>query len=154
MMLFNKKRLTVIALLVFLYFLIKPKKMKYPVSGKITSNFGNRIHPITGVVKFHNGIDIAVPIGTKVYAPASGRIVKIMTNDVGGKQLILQHDNGYSTGYAHLEKNDFFPIGSLVNKGDIIALSGNTGQSTGAHLHLTLRDKSGQFINPKSVFYV
>jgi murein DD-endopeptidase MepM/ murein hydrolase activator NlpD len=143
MMLFNKKRLTVIALLVFLYFLIKPKKMKYPVSGKITSNFGNRIHPITGNVNFHNGIDIAVPIGTKVYAPASGRIVKIMTNDVGGKQLIVQHDNGYSTGYAHLEKND-----------DVIALSGNTGQSTGAHLHLTLRDKSGQFINPKSVFHV
>lgn len=128
--------------------------MKYPVNGKITSNFGERIHPVTGVKSFHNGIDIAVSIGTPVKSPESGRLIKIITNDIGGKQLIIQHDNGYTTGYAHLDKHDFFKIGDLIKKGDVIALSGNTGQSTGPHLHLTLRDKSGQLINPKSVFYV
>lgn len=139
--------------LFFIYQLIKVK-MKYPVLGRVTSKFGNRFHPVTGVNSFHNGIDIAAPIGTPVVNPFNGKVINVYSNATGGKQLIVKHDNGYITGYAHLSKNNLFKIGDIVNQGETIALTGNSGQSTGAHLHLTLRDKSGQLINPQSVFYV
>lgn len=123
--------------------------MKYPVKGKITSKYGNRIHPVTGVKKFHNGIDIAAPTGTHVLAPASGKVINRYYNSTGGNQLIIKHDNGFQTGYAHLHKIHV-SVGDRVEQGELIAEVGNTGASTGAHLHLTMR-KNGVLVDPLEV---
>lgn len=124
--------------------------MKYPINKiRITSRFGNRTHPITGVKSFHNGIDLACPIGTPVYAPASGVVKRVFENKTGGKQLIIEHDNDYTTGYAHLSEI-LVSVGDVIEDGELVAETGNTGASTGAHLHLTLRFK-GELINPQTV---
>lgn len=124
--------------------------MKYPVAGRITSKFGNRIHPITGATSFHNGIDIAAPIGTPVHSPYSGVVKSVYSNNTGGIQMIVDHDNGFRTGYAHLNEAIKRP-GQRVKQGEIIAKTGNTGASTGPHLHLTLR-KNGTLVNPEEFF--
>lgn len=116
-----------------------------PVQGKMTSGFGWR--NLGGEQEFHNGIDLAVPIGTEVKAAAGGKVLKTYYNDLGGNQLVIEHPNGYQTGYAHLSAFLVKP-GDQVKKGDSIARSGNTGKSTGAHLHFTVRNKSGETIDP------
>jgi len=96
----------------------------------------------------HNGIDIAVPEGTNVYSVASGRVASSYVTDKGGKQLVILHDNGFRSGYAHLR----FPlvkIGDDVERGQLIAQSGKTGIVTGAHLHFTLKNPEGNFIDPE-----
>lgn len=125
--------------------------MQPPIHGKVTSPYGNRVHPITGVVKFHNGVDIAAAHGTKVVSPASGTISKVYTdNDLGGKQIVIKHDNGYTTGYAHLSEFKV-KVGDRVKRGQLIGLTGSTGRVTGPHLHLTVRDSSG-YVNPAKIF--
>lgn len=137
----------VVIAIVLLFLLKSDRKMKYPVKGKITSKFGNRTHPITGVKSGHNGVDIAVPIGTAVISPADGKVTSVYFNSAGGNQLIVEHTNGFRTGYAHL-KSAAVAVGARVKQGQIIAYSGNTGASTGPHLHLTLR-KNGVLVNPE-----
>ena len=116
---------------------------------KISSGFGYRTHPVTGEKKLHNGIDIPLKEGTPIYAPIDGYAVIFSTKD-GGKQLLLKNSKkNIQFGYAHLSdwkvKN-----GDLVKKGDLIALSGNTGKSTGPHIHLTIKDlKTNEYINPE-----
>lgn len=103
--------------------------------GRITSRFGFRTHPITGVRKLHNGVDIACPINTPVYSPCEGIVVATYDHHTGGKTLLLRAfvtDDRYS--FAHL--NAFTrKVGEIVKRGELIAYSGNTGASTGAHLH-------------------
>lgn len=123
------------------------KKMKFPVQGKISSPFGDRIHPITKVKSFHNGIDIACKEDTKVICPADGVVIGRYSNEKGGNQLIIQHTNGYITGYAHLNSISV-KFNQSVKQGQIIALTGNTGASTGAHLHFTLKDSKGKYLDP------
>ncbi len=113
----------------------------------LTSGFGYRIHPITGEWKFHNGIDLAVPVGTPIRSPEGGVVSGWTSNSVGGLQMLVDHDNGYRTGYAHLNER-IAGQGNRVEKGDVIAYSGNTGASTGAHLHFTMKDETGQFVDP------
>lgn len=108
--------------------------MKYPVNGRITSKFGTRKHPISGAQKFHNGLDIAVPIGTDVISPLDGTVKSKYFNSVGGNQLVISHET-YQTGYAHLDSS-LVNVGDKVKQGQIVAKSGNTGGSTGPHLHL------------------
>ena len=125
-------------------------KKPYIDNFKITSPFGERVHPITKEKKMHNGIDIAMPEGTKLYAPTSG-IVGVFSDPKGyGNYISLDAVTEQGTRvqfiFAHLQK-------ALVNSGDKviefqeIALSGNTGASTGAHLHLGLKI-NGKFVNP------
>lgn len=125
--------------------------MPLPVKNVITSEFGDRVHPVDGIEKFHNGIDIRGAVGDPVYAPADGRVSSIYTNDAGGNQLIIKHDNGYTTGYAHLSKYHV-KSGDRVVKGQLIAEIGNTGKTTGSHLHLTLKDANGNYLNPINYF--
>lgn len=134
----------VLFVVVVIYF---RNKMKMPVSGTITSPFGERVHPITGTKSFHNGVDIAVPLNTPVKSPASGKVVSVYSNSAGGKQLVVKHNNGYYTGYAHLN-SVAYPVGTTVSKNQIIAHTGNTGNSTGPHLHLTLKNKEKKYLNP------
>jgi murein DD-endopeptidase MepM/ murein hydrolase activator NlpD len=139
---------------VVIYTIIRKTKsapMIFPVNGPITSPFGARIHPITGEPDFHNGIDIKAATGDKIKAPASGVVKSIYFNDAGGNQMLIQHDNGYTTGYAHLSKY-LVKQGDRVVQGQEVAEVGNTGNSTGSHLHLTLKDSSGVTINPINHF--
>lgn len=122
-----------------------------PVSGRITSRFGPRKHPITGQTKsFHNGIDIAVPIGTDVLAPDSGRISEVWENEKGGKCMAIIGRTGIRFGFAHLDQQ-LRKVGEIVNAGDVIAKSGNTGGSTGPHLHFTVK-QNGNWVNPETYF--
>lgn len=115
-----------------------------PVKGRITSRYGMR----NG--KLHNGTDIAVAVGTPVKSPWRGTVSETYTNSAGGKQIIINHPNGYRTGYAHLSEYRV-SSGQKVRRGQVIALSGNTGTITGPHLHFTLR-KNGQLVDPESKF--
>lgn len=112
----------------------------WPVGGPISSPFGPRIHPIFGVPSFHTGIDIAVPEGTAVRAAAAGTVTFAgWDRETGfGVLVIIDHGNGYETYYAHLAKLLVSP-GQRVSPGEIIALSGNTGLSTGPHLHFEVQ---------------
>lgn len=137
---------TVVALL----YLFRWRKVQ-PVKGTITSRFGNRTSPLAGASTYHTGTDIAVPEGTKVRSPWSGKVTEVYSNASGGRQMVVKHNNGYTTGYAHLsewKKQE----GDRVMAGTVIALSGNTGNTTGPHLHFTLRDKQGKRIDPEKKF--
>ena len=123
-----------------------------PVDGPLTSGFGMRKHPVTGESKLHNGQDIGVGIGTKVFAPRNGTVHNTTPTADGGNQIVIIHDNGWFTGYAHLSKLYVKP-GQKVKQGDLIALTGNTGQSTGPHLHFTLTNPKGEKIDPKIYIY-
>jgi murein DD-endopeptidase MepM/ murein hydrolase activator NlpD len=124
-----------------------------PVVAKITSGFGYRTDPKTGKQKaFHNGIDLAVPVGTPIKSPMDGVVSLVNSGGDGGNQIIIRHNNGYFTGYAHLSKQ-LVKKGDKVKKGDVIGLSGNTGKSTGPHLHLTMTDPSGAKIDPQKLLY-
>lgn len=109
-----------------------------PIIGKITSPFGKRKHPVTGIVSFHNGVDIACPAGTAIVAPAHGTIHRLWTDPRGGMCLSMLTPEGVRYGFAHLE-NRLVKAGQEVREGDVIALSGNTGHSTGPHLHFTVK---------------
>lgn len=113
-----------------------------------------RKHPITGVQKFHNGVDFAVPENTPVYSPAEGYVSGILTNSAGGNQLIITHPKrNLRTGYAHLNKR-LVKKGQEVRKGQKIALTGNTGASTGAHLHFTTKTLNpSEYVNPVKLQY-
>lgn len=122
-----------------------------PVKGKINSGFGNRVHPISKKVEFHNGVDIHADVGTTVLDPWDGVVENTYFADKGGNQLVIRHDNGFRTGYAHLSAF-LVKKGEKVKAGDPIALTGNTGASTGPHLHLTVTDPNGKKVDPEKYF--
>lgn len=114
---------------------------RFPIDGKIiiSSNFNpNRKHPVTGVIRPHNGTDFAVRVGTPVLAPADGVVDIARYSKTAGYYIVLRHRGSYSTVYMHLSKLNVKP-GQRVKMGSIIARSGNTGISTGPHLHYELR---------------
>ena len=117
-----------------------------PASGKLTSTFGYRVDPITGVYALHKGIDLAVNSGTPVHAAMSG-VVEVAGWDTGyGNYIILKHANGMETVYGHNSKL-LVKVGQSVKQGDTISLSGSTGYSTGPHVHFEVR-VDGHCINP------
>ncbi|MAX32128.1 MAG: peptidase M23 [Halomonadaceae bacterium] len=116
---------------------LDPAFNRYPFDGhyRISSSFNlRRKHPITGRISPHYGTDFAMPSGSTVRAPADGRVVKSAYHRLAGNYLVVRHDNGYKTRYLHLSKR-LVSEGERVTMGERIALSGNTGRSTGAHLH-------------------
>ena len=126
----------------------------WPLPGRtaISSGYGWRTHPITGQRKFHNGIDIPAPTGTPVLAPFAGRVKSVFENTTGGKQVIIEHDDGRLSGYAHLHVVLVDP-GERIAQGEPFAQVGSTGGSTGPHLHFTVRPSAaGDHINPQTLF--
>lgn len=126
------------------------KPIMIPVNGgRITSGFGYRVHPIAGVRKMHEGLDIVVPIGTPVYAPADGVVEFSAAKGGYGNAVSIKHGNsGYTTFFAHLSRSSV-SVGQKVKRGDLIAYSGNTGSSTGPHLHYEIQNADGsQKFNP------
>ena len=118
---------------------------------RYTSKFGNRRHPIRGGIVFHRGIDIAGPVGTELIAPLNGVVIYNRTNrgDVRtgyGHFLCLWHEKErLYTFYAHLQELSEFKEGEAVKKGEVIGYMGNTGESTGPHLHFEIHEYKHEF---------
>jgi murein DD-endopeptidase MepM/ murein hydrolase activator NlpD len=127
-----------------------------PVSNKnlkqMASGFGMRIHPIYKTQQFHDGMDFTAKIGTPIYATGNGKIEKVESSARGyGKYVIIDHGFGYKTLYAHMSKFKV-TIGQKVNRGDVIGYVGNTGLSSGPHLHYEVH-KYGEKINPVNFYF-
>lgn len=116
----------------------------------VSSGIGARRAPLPGASTNHGGIDIPVPVGTPVSAPADGVVEVAAVRGRGGETLIIRHADGSTTGFAHLDKIDV-KAGDRVTQGQVVAASGNTGNSTGPHLHWTYRDKDGKRLDPRTV---
>ncbi|MGO1296457.1 MAG: M23 family metallopeptidase [Vibrio sp.] len=116
--------------------------------GRMSSGYGKRVHPITGKVKFHRGQDFAVNRGTPIYAPADGVVEVTRPSHKGsGNYMRLQHAFGFTSSYSHMSKFKL-RMGDFVRKGEMIGYSGNTGLSSGPHLHYEVRFV-GRSLNPK-----
>ena len=119
---------------------------------RISSYFGYRIDPFYKVKKFHEGVDFAAPRGTPVHVTGDGRVIEVRRSLGGyGNEIMVDHGFGYVTLYAHLSA---FKVkdGQLVKRGQVIGLIGDTGKSTGPHLHYEVR-KDGKAINPINYFF-
>ena len=112
----------------------------------VTSRYGYRHHPVSRKYLMHKGIDFRAATGTRVYASKTGRVVHAAWERGYGRIVRIQHADNYSTWYAHLSRFRV-SVGDIVKQGDIIGLSGNTGVSTGPHLHFEIRYK-GKSENP------
>jgi murein DD-endopeptidase MepM/ murein hydrolase activator NlpD len=116
-------------------------------STRVTSEFGNRFHPILKVYKMHTGIDIGAKAGTDVRAANSGTVIKAGWNNSYGNVVMIDHGGGIVTLYAHNSKL-LVKTGDVVAKGQTIALVGSTGNSTGPHIHFEVR-VNGEYKNPR-----
>jgi murein DD-endopeptidase MepM/ murein hydrolase activator NlpD len=120
-----------------------------PVGGPVTSSFGLRVHPITGVRKLHDGTDFAVPCGTPVHAAAAGTVTAAGVAGAYGRRITIRHGPGLETSYAHLSALSA-RVGATVARGDVIGRSGTTGLSTGCHLHFMVL-QAGVPVDPLSL---
>jgi murein DD-endopeptidase len=114
---------------------------RYPTHSRyrVSSSFNpSRRHPITGQVRPHEGTDFALPVGTPVMATGDGVVIKATSHPLAGTYVVIKHGRTLMTRYLHLSKL-LVKTGQKVKMGDKIGLSGNTGRSTGAHLHYEVR---------------
>ena len=119
---------------------------------KTASGYGTRIDPIYGTTKFHAGMDFSASIGTDVYATGDGKVIKVGWQTGYGKTIVIDHGFGYQTVYAHL--NDYHTkVGRKVVRGEVIGAVGNTGKSTGPHLHYEVHVK-GRVVNPVNYYFM
>ena len=118
----------------------------WPAEGVLTSTFGGRASPFTGSGTFHKGLDISNRPGTPIHAPARGTATFVGTDGAYGNCIILDHGNSLSTRYAHMLRSAI-KEGQVINRGDIIGYIGNSGRSTGPHLHYEVRI-GGVCVNP------
>ena len=118
----------------------------WPVRGRITAGFGERMDPFSGEPAFHPGIDIADPVGTDVVATGDGLVIEAEPDAGYGRSVLIDHGDGITTRYAHLSRI-FLMIGEEVKQGEVIGAIGTTGRSTGPHLHYEVRIH-GAPVNP------
>lgn len=129
---------------------VLPFEYTVPVTGRSSSGFGYRLHPISGGIKYHYGTDIAVDSGTDIYAFADGTVTAAYYDEGYGNYIIIEHADGYQTLYAHCSQLKV-SAGESVCKGQLVALAGDTGQATGPHLHFELI-YNDVYLNPE--FYI
>lgn len=115
----------------------------------VSSYYGYRINPVTGQEQFHRGVDIAVPTGTAVLAAMDGTVRTAAYDSDYGNYIVIEDENGYCTKYAHMDSLNV-SAGQTVKHGDAIGTTGNTGSSTGSHLHIECL-YNGEYYNP--LFY-
>ena len=127
-----------------------------PIAGKdlkkVASGYGYRIHPIYKVRKLHQGMDFTAATGTEIHATGDGVVIEVKTTHSGyGKRIVIDHGFGYMSRYAHMSK---FTVkkGQKVKRGDLIGYVGDTGTSTGPHLHYEVV-KSGKRVNPAPFYH-
>jgi murein DD-endopeptidase MepM/ murein hydrolase activator NlpD len=114
----------------------------------VTSGFGSRLHPVLQYVAAHQGVDYSAAVGTPVWAVADGVVTMAGDTGAGGNTLCLRHHNGLETCYLHLSSfGAGIHVGARVSQKQVVALSGNTGRTTGPHLHYALK-RGGVFVNP------
>ncbi len=123
-----------------------PPTYIWPVYGRVSSNFGGRKAPKAGASTYHKGLDIAVAVGTSVMATSGGKVTSAGWQSGYGYVVYIDHGNGVTSRYGHLSKI-LVKVGQTVSQGDVIARSGNTGNSTGPHLHFEIR-VNGTAVNP------
>jgi murein DD-endopeptidase len=122
---------------------------RYPTAGhyRVTSHFSSaRLHPITRRISPHNGVDFAMPTGTPILSTGDGVVTRVRNHPFAGRYIEIKHGSHYNTRYLHLSRI-LVRLGQTVQRGDRIALSGNTGRSTGPHLHFEFH-VSGRPVNP------
>jgi len=124
---------------------------RWPVRGSVNSEFGRRPSPWTQSVEFHSGIDIKAQMGTPVHAPAAGTVVVAGPAHEYGTAVMLDHGQNIKTLYGHLSKVSV-QLGQKVERGTLLAYSGNTGRSSGPHLHYEIFVK-GQPVNPRAYLW-
>ena len=117
-----------------------------PAYTKVSSDFGNRIHPTLKINLFHNGVDLAAPTGSNILAAYDGEVVAASYTGAMGNYVMLDHGGGLYTVYMHASKLNVSE-GQEVKRGDVIALVGSTGRSTGPHLHFSVRS-NGEYVSP------
>jgi murein DD-endopeptidase MepM/ murein hydrolase activator NlpD len=123
--------------------------MRLPVSGRVTSGFGTRFHPILGYQRFHAGLDLAATSGSPIAAAADGRVVSAGWHGGYGRLVAIVHSGGIETLYGHMSQIAARP-GEMVRQGQVIGYVGSSGLSTGPHLHYEVL-KNGRPVNPTSV---
>jgi len=129
------------------YLRAKPTGWPVQVQGRITSEFGERPSPFGGKkTEFHSGLDIAVPYGTPVLSTCDGKVVFAGRKTVLGKTVIIQNNHGFQIVFGHNSKINV-KVGETVSRGDFVSNTGNTGRSTGTHLHYEVW-VSGEKVNP------
>jgi murein DD-endopeptidase MepM/ murein hydrolase activator NlpD len=116
---------------------------------QVSSKYGNRKHPCRKRKEFHEGIDLSAKTGLNVHASGKGKIKKAVRSSSYGNYIIIQHDNGFETLYAHLSKIEV-KCGEEVEQGQVIGKTGSTGTSTGPHLHFEII-KEHQCIDPEKL---
>ena len=126
------------------YFLALPNS--WPLVGRITSEFGWRKSPFGNKKEFHHGVDLAADVGTPVMAAGRCKVIYAGRDRVYGRLIKIDHGNGYITWYGHNYRL-LVKEGDQVEKGQVIARSGNSGRSTGPHLHFAV-EKNGNYSNP------
>lgn len=124
---------------------------RWPVRGSVNSEFGRRRSPWTESMEFHSGIDIKAQMGTPVHAPAAGTVVVAGPAHEYGTAVVLDHGQDIRTLYGHLSKVAV-RVGQKVERGTLLALTGNTGRSSGPHLHYEIFVK-GQPVNPRAYLW-
>lgn len=122
-----------------------------PVSGRISSGYGQRRHPILGYTRMHAGVDFAARYGSPIYAVTDGRVSYAGRHGGHGNYVRLEHGGGLATGYAHMSRIAAVS-GQRVRRGQVIGYVGSTGLSTGPHLHYELY-RNGRTVNPLSVTF-
>jgi murein DD-endopeptidase MepM/ murein hydrolase activator NlpD len=118
---------------------------------RVASGYGMRMHPILKYRKMHNGMDFTAKTGTPIYATANGKVIKAKRSGAFGNAVYIDHGYGYETIYAHLSKFNTRK-GSWVKRGEIIGYVGNTGRSSGPHLHYEVH-KNGRPVNPVNFYH-
>ncbi|MFW5967543.1 MAG: M23 family metallopeptidase [Persicimonas sp.] len=126
--------------------------LKSPLASvRVTSQFGKRYHPVSGEMKMHNGVDYGAPIGTPVRAVADGTVTYAGWKGPNGRLVTIKHARGYVTHYAHLSSiADGIQPGARIDKKTIIGEVGNSGRSTGPHLHFGMK-RHGRYVNPRKI---
>lgn len=119
----------------------------WPCKGWYSRGYGMKYDPFTGYKRMHWGMDLANPRGTQIVAPAAGKVIKVGTQGGMGKTVVIDHGYGFKTLYGHLSKSNV-KRGQRVERGEVIALMGSTGYSTGPHLHYEV-SRNGKRINPR-----
>jgi murein DD-endopeptidase MepM/ murein hydrolase activator NlpD len=135
------------------FFLNQRSNFRYPLNSfTVTSKFGIRVNPVTGRVKNHDGLDLAAPSGTPVYAVQSGTVTETGNDSIYGNYIIIRHEGNWASLYGHLSKIET-SLRSTIQTGQLIGRVGSTGQSTGPHLHFELR-QNGRAQDPGKYLFL